>query len=1747
MTSPSIPTQRVALASQAMGGGKPSTALTLANSDLSDSEVAAVGGFINGMGTSLVARMARATGTPVLFTDAEKSQLAALGEDYDDLSPINEDEPRDFWERAWDLAGKALSNTAEAAMDALDPVFTVFDKALDAVKLPARMLSSGLDRSNDDEINDAMAAQGYDPDSAGDYVAFMYNQGDSLYHDLDGIREVYGDDTVDLALDFFTDPEAFNKRRMSDPAFDQKVAEIMARPDWEKAADLVDRQHISPGRDVARILLAGNVDNPAFTALSGALDAVYTLALDPTLVLGKGVRLARAADAATGALNVAGMTRFGLSRHLATGIDKAFGGYYRGGLQNAHDEDGLRALFALGEDGKTPRTQIGRHVQTFLDRAAELRALEPTTDAAVQLHARMLREHGPLMPLLGEINGGAHGRALRPLSDGETVDSMLTDAVGGRWAARTGAEPIENLEDFTEFVVSTAGLLRLGGGFAAATHVVMPGRIALRKRAQSLLRDKLPVFDHTKLGRDSIPIREEGELLDRLDELTPEQRNGETIRRLLTTGTVDIDAGKRLAGQGTAITNGPLAAIRKARAKHDRRARRIATLLPTVSALDLHSGAHAEQVRRFARLYLSRGEADRLATLWTMGTANERRAIARGMLDQTYHASGLSASEQGQAFWKRYRADQEKLDRQSYGFEDTDLIETNRGKVHAALYPSQLSDKVLLPSFRELQYIASKYNAASWFSRNIGARFYSENTDSALTAIKMGWITSPAGGLRNALDEFAGLAARGETPQILKFRALFSHANREHKARRRGVSKEYAADVKQYGEERAGEIWAARLKDGTPEEQARARMLEHRLRHRISRGFRGAADKVDDVLLAEVATRFLSAVGKIDTEDLSYLRELQDLQQQRLTSHVIADTFYADDLAGVTDVEGAKEMMRSGLTPQAFRYRKTGYEKVEVDGGAGADAWASNLGMRFGDPHSPAHVALQWLWEADAETAIAKVTEYMDDPRIRFFRDTAEITDLKRDPNAIEDYARRVVADVKLAVTGKGRPEFDQELVDEVRDWVSRTSKRRPKGDEPYRFTGHITDNMIKRYLKQERGVELPPGEYGNGKINGELAEMLLAGEVPSRDFLAGLPDEYKPRFAIKEQFAPTLPTGDVGRLMGNWTEVLAKAYKKVVTDQAQALVRNPLFSAKYVAARKNIRPYEDQLLAAGWDADSAQAVASRISLAHAEQEVLKHIDNPTVATQFSVLARSFWAFERAQEDWLRRWGRVLRDDPTVVRKGQLAIHGGEAAGVLHRDEDDNLVFTYPGSGLIIGAVNKIVNALPGVDSQVNIPVVPDLSSRLTFVNPSLDNPIGFSATPVLSIPFKFIASTFGADSPVLVSAMDRVINGELGAGREWYEQMLPTFANRIINGALRTDPNSQYGQAWMQSVAQMEAAGQLDDLTGADPGRLNEFYETLSAQIKNNMVARALFGLWAPASPSLPENGVAGSDALDADWSFHQQGLESLKAEARVVLNSMSYPDAMEWWTRNHPGELIFVNGSTTKLTDQSDGASAPATMAAVNWMEDNLEFLGKYPGVGTYFIPQGTPGTPGGEFDPVAYRAQVEQGIRVKKELREYLEDVIVKRGEAIYYDTKDDYDDAIASAERAGNVAAVESLEAQWAQEKALIEGTNPLFAAKNASYAENETRRQGQLRDLARLMNDPRSLKAVGREQAVGIERLADAYASYTTAREALKGQRGATATRARVRLRQQYDDAVRAVTDELPGLADLARGVFRLPA
>jgi hypothetical protein len=131
-------------------------------------------------------------------------------------------------------------------------------------------------------------------------------------------------------------------------------------------------------------------------------------------------------------------------------------------------------------------------------------------------------------------------------------------------------------------------------------------------------------------------------------------------------------------------------------------------------------------------------------------------------------------------------------------------------------------------------------------------------------------------------------------------------------------------------------------------------------------------------------------------------------------------------------------------------------------------------------------------------------------------------------------------------------------------------------------------------------------------------------------------------------------------------------------------------------------------------------------------------------------------------------------------------------------------------------------------------------------------------------------------------------------------------------------------------------------------------------------------------------------------------------------------------------------------------------------------------------------------------AYRAQLESGIREYKTLDQFFEDIVVQRGEGLYFDTKDDVDRQIAAATATGNTFLVSQLEDQWAAVKENILGTNPLLAAKFAEYATSGVARERTVAQLNALLADPQAVTAVG-PQAGGIAQMLLAQRQYEAPR------------------------------------------------
>jgi hypothetical protein len=752
----------------------------------------------------------------------------------------------------------------------------------------------------------------------------------------------------------------------------------------------------------------------------------------------------------------------------------------------------------------------------------------------------------------------------------------------------------------------------------------------------------------------------------------------------------------------------------------------------------------------------------------------------------------------------------------------------------------------------------------------------------------------------------------------------------------------------------------------------------------------------------------------------------------------------------------------------------------------------------------------------DVEAATAAVRKYVDDPAMQHFVNNAEIM------NTLNDGTKVAHADpaVLERLRSQAKDEYAQRLSANLLAGLSR------RVDE-----GGIAPKLLDR-LAQAKTYGAPDRQW--------LASELTTDELP--------------KHVIQQRWAPYNQLHGPGEMPSGYTGMLTTAYKKVAIDQINATTRNPLTTGLYMRARERLLPYEQHLIDSGWDDDLAKKTASRMALSQAQEEVFRHIDNPYVGTQFSTIARNFWAFERFQEDYLRRWGRTLRDNPEIIRKAQLLIHGGQSTGMVEKDSQGNLTFIYPGSGLAINVFNKAFSAM-GLGAQVQIPIHGDLSSQLQFVNASLENPFGFSGTPLLSIPFHAMAATVGQDHPILMASLDKAINGNLGAGKSWWENMLPSWANRIYSGLISTDPASKYGSAYANALFNAEAAGQLDaiDKNGQDPTAIANFQRTLSVQIRNNLALEALFGFFAPAAPTLNENvdPTAGYQGDKADLSAHMQGLQSLKDEAQNLLKTMPYDQFKAYWQATHPHELIYnQSGAGARTVVGSASAYEPASLTAARWMQDNAQFVHDYGGQGglaSYFLPAGQPGTTGGTYSDIAYRAELENGMRDYKPLESIWKDIIIGRGEDYYYRAKDAFDAGINSFDAGGHVELTKQQQQGWTLARDAIFAGNPLLAQKFTSASSNADLRSAQVANLQAMLDD----KSASTRQAIGdtrpgVEALVQNWASYQQQLADLQGSRLYVSAHQTAQLNQQYTASIKAIVQQFPQLQGLANGVFRTP-
>ncbi len=1612
-------------------------------------------------------------------------------------------------------------------------------------------------RVNTEKLS-SMVSQGYNPGDIWDTIAFNWTNGESDFRDLDPVREEHGDQITDVAINVFRSggPEEYiseleNKVRsgaMSPEDFAQ-IIDTMNSPDWADVVDAVNRRHRSFGRDLARVFLPEEAEDGAwFTAVSGTLDATLAVTIDPLLVgskVGRGIYMARYG---VSALNDSKIYRLYGVRNPRTGqtYEQAADPVAR-----ANVEDYLERL---------TRIRNARSAGDEITEAAEL--------AAVQ------RAHPALMPLFNEAMGERFALTAEERAAAESAGTYATAITGGEPFLVNRTAPITTMDDWADYLVNTGALARVISGRASRDGYLIPGRTGWWAERQFIRNRRFKAADRkaNKVRRaldadggvatirppstaDSLAVSSLDDLLRGADgELDPDKVIAWDWSEQMKVAFLERGRGFREQADGT------LGRAREMKSRWEATQRRFSTLLPENHVIPLNSLTAGKDIERFARSFLPKHEAVRLRAVWERGTEATRRQVGKAIVLEVAEAAGLTRSTVGRRFIQKWLDDLEYQNARRYGLGETDRIKDAQGGIRrVALNMSQMENYLLLPSFTEMKRAAAKASVLGLdvpLTDEYLAALRAQFPDAAEDAIRNAArdINASPGGFAEAwADDALGLSLRLATYPTRAMRyMLFSSVGAERVLGalklgyiltlsnfERNMLEEYAA-INASG--RGADLRYGKQLLRADGQTTRMVAAVH---HLIPKSERAAVRTPEDVENAVTLGRFRLLHGDrplTEGEEMA-LREVAERSTRPELERVMGARDSTMPEGGVAD---ALEMHREGVLTQKHGYRTPsgqefqGYDEVEIglrDGGEGIEALAAMYVRAFADEREPARRVLAYLmWHEVAENG--QFLKSLDEDTLQLMQRLAPVDD---------DSFIEALAAVRGKAAAHARRGHGGEIippgVHTVEDYVLhadetarfrqqseylRTDRRGypiKEGDED------AAAEAAGRYVRaQIRNVTAMTATRDGRSMTPALVSDLLHGRIPAASDLrayGGL--EALPRHVIQAQFLPAAAENLPNRWLSGYTKFMARNYDRFVTHPLQRMIRKPMFVGSYVKHRQETLALELRLIGEfGWKPEHAQQVAADLAYGQAIHDVVRFIDNPNQSSQFSVLARNWWLFERAQEDALRRWFRVIKERPETLEYAQLAVNAGVQTGILDRDTEGNLILTYPGSGAVLEAFAH-VGAVLGLGDGVKIPHVDDLTTQLNYMNPSILNPIGYSATPLVSLPFTVLSAAIPGGE-MLKANVELAMEGDLGAGRSWWETFMPTALRRFVElGFDHDDLGSTVGGAAATALLNATVLGQVPD--GSNSAEMQEFIANTQTQTLNILVGRALFAFLAPAAPGLPEMYGQG----EADWAWRVRGIHGLHDEFRALIASLGRDKALVVWGELHPESLIYDIGRTDT---GAPGASFGVALPSAQWVFDNRELFedSEYRSVAAYFVPD----TPG-EFNPTAWNALLQMNVRQYKDISEYFGQIVERGAVSEWFAVRDQEDAELAEARANGDP--LEPIREKWSKAKEEVQARYPILRTFFSESQLRAARRQEQVEALERLVNDPNiSREAI--PDIDGVVQMLQLHAQYAQAKEVLTNQRSTEATNARNAIEAQYHDRMQDIISRYPALSDLYQGVFR---
>ena len=626
-----------------------------------------------------------------------------------------------------------------------------------------------------------------------------------------------------------------------------------------------------------------------------------------------------------------------------------------------------------------------------------------------------------------------------------------------------------------------------------------------------------------------------------------------------------------------------------------------------------------------------------------------------------------------------------------------------------------------------------------------------------------------------------------------------------------------------------------------------------------------------------------------------------------------------------------------------------------------------------------------------------------------------------------------------------------------------------------------------------------------NGKINTDLLDKIRTYDseldryvISGKLTLDDLPDN--PDLIPNAVVGPELvPVSDVN----NYTSPLMQKGWVWLGLSTARLSRQPMALYEVTRVRKMMRStgFEDAYLNAfvnGIEDADAKAAAlinakkelARLAEERAIAEILPYVDNPLIRSQISFSARNFARFYRAQEDFYRRMGRIIRYNPEAIQKAALTFDGIAHNGWVQEDDRGEKYFVYPHFAPGYRAIQGVMTAL-GIPQDFKVPFPVQFGASVKMLSPSLNTEswLPTFSGPAAALPMTVIQNMVNIFDPGMGDTIARYSLGEYAVDQGLVSRLMPAHVNRALDAMSQDERNSQYASAYRKAVTYLEASGngipkrydEEGNLIPPSAGELEAYREKVRSTTLSVLALRFVYGFALPASPSIQLKSDMQEWIRDAGQANWKQSFNALREQY-----DGDYDAAMTKWVELYPDQVPYTVTESERKTIAFFGFAEESG----KFVEENAQMFKDFPEAAAFLIPHK------GAFSFDAYRTMANMGLRKNKRVEDYLREVQTASDLQTYYTKRDEYEESLKFA---GTDIGRRIMREQFNTWKDRFFAGRPLVAEELNQGAEKRIKTLQALDDLQNFLDNPTYANIRPDTQDV-LRQMNEAYVDYKTQRE-----------------------------------------------